>query len=70
MSLTHKNHTKSRSDYLTDTFKNACLMSIISATLYEQYIKLILEVNSALFPDIDLETALQLMARRRKQYVI
>ena len=36
MFLTHKNHKKSRSDSLTDTFKNACLMSLISVALYEQ----------------------------------
>ena len=32
--------------------------------------QLILEVDSVLFPGIDLEMALQLMTRRRKQYVI
>ena len=36
MSFTHENRKKSRSDSLTDTFKNACLMSLISATLYER----------------------------------
>ena len=32
--------------------------------------QLILEVDLVVFPDIDLETALQLMTRYRKQYVI
>ena len=32
--------------------------------------QLILEVDSVLFPGIDLVTALQLMTRRRKQYLI
>ena len=32
--------------------------------------QLILEVDSVLFTGIDLVTALQLMTRRRKQYVI
>ena len=74
MSLTHQNREKSRSDSLIDTFKNACLMSLMSATFYMNEIllkyQLILEVDSVLFPGIDLETAFQLMTRRRKQYVI
>ena len=32
--------------------------------------QLVLEVDSVLFPGIDLVTILQLMTRRRKQYVI
>ena len=32
--------------------------------------QLILEVDSLLFPGIDIVTALQLMTRHRKQYVI
>ena len=72
MFLTHKNHKKSRSDSLTDTFKNACLMSLISVALYEKILlkyQLILEVDSVLFPGIDLVTAFLLMTMCRKQYV-
>ena len=36
MSLTHKNCKKLGFDSLTDIFKNACLMSLMSATLYER----------------------------------
>ena len=36
MSLRHKNRKRSQSDSLTDTFQNACLMSLISTTLYER----------------------------------
>ena len=70
MSLTPKNRKKSQSDSLTDTFKNACLISLMSATLFERILlkyQLILEVDLVLFLGIDLETALQLMTRRRKQ---
>ena len=73
MSLTHKNRKKLRYDSLTDTFKNACLMILMSATLYERNlikISINFEIKLVLFPGIDLKTTLQLMTRRHEQYVI
>ena len=48
---THKNRKKSRSDFSTDTFKNACLMSLMSPTLFEQnLIKISINFGSKFSP--------------------